>query len=163
MARPVHCRRIGWRPENRCFIPQGMPMCCRGEVVLGLDEVEAMRLSDVEGLYHSQAAEEMNVSRQTFGRIIESAHKKVAQALIEGMIIRIEGGNVEMSNTRQFECYTCRHVWEVPHGLPRPDECPECKSTNIHRASDQRGRPCGAGMGHGRCRRQRQMKCGTES
>jgi len=63
-------------------------------VVLGLDEFEAIRLADLEGLYQEQAAEKLHVSRQTFGRIIESARKKVAQALIEGRPLQIEGGPV---------------------------------------------------------------------
>ena len=62
------------------------------EVVLTIDEFEAVRLADLEGLYQEQAAEKMNVSRQTFGRIIESARKKVAEALVQGKALKIGGG-----------------------------------------------------------------------
>ena len=62
------------------------------EVVVAVDELEAMRLADVDGLYYEEAADRMGVSRRTFGRIIDSARKKVTQALIQGMALRIEGG-----------------------------------------------------------------------
>jgi predicted DNA-binding protein (UPF0251 family) len=55
-------------------------------------------------MYQEQAARQMNVSRQTFGRIIESAHKKVAQALIEGKALKIEGGEIEMAEKRKLTC-----------------------------------------------------------
>jgi predicted DNA-binding protein (UPF0251 family) len=61
------------------------------EVALGLDELEALRLADLEGLYHAAAASQMGISRQTFGTIIASAHRKVAEALLEGKALRIAG------------------------------------------------------------------------
>jgi predicted DNA-binding protein (UPF0251 family) len=66
------------------------------EVVMSLDEFEAMRLADLEGLYQEQAAARMNVSRPTFGRIIDSARRKVAEALVHGKALRIEGGPVQL-------------------------------------------------------------------
>jgi len=62
---------------------------------LTVDEFEAIRLADLEGLYQEQAAEKMNVSRQTFGRILESAHKKIADALVHGKALSIQGGPIE--------------------------------------------------------------------
>ena len=64
--------------------------------MLGIDELEALRLADLEGLYQEDAARQMNVSRQTFGRIVAAARKKVAEALVRGRSLRIEGGEVEM-------------------------------------------------------------------
>ncbi len=61
---------------------------------MSLDEYEAIRLADLEGLYQEQAASRMNISRQTFGRIIESAHRKVADVLVNGKALKIEGGDV---------------------------------------------------------------------
>ena len=66
------------------------------EVVLTVDEFEAVRLADYRGLYHESAARLMGISRQTFGRIIESARKKVSEALIKGRALKIEGGNYQM-------------------------------------------------------------------
>ena len=61
-----------------------------------VDEFEAIRLTDLEGLYHAQAAEKMNISRQTIGRILESAHKKIADALVNGKALLIKGGPIEI-------------------------------------------------------------------
>jgi len=65
------------------------------EVKLALDELEAVRLADLEGLYQEDAAKKMNISRQTFGNIINSAHKKIADALLNAKALKIEGGTVE--------------------------------------------------------------------
>lgn len=61
------------------------------DVVLEADEIEAIKLSDLEGLYHEDAARKMDISRQTFGRIISSARKKIADALVGGKAIRLTG------------------------------------------------------------------------
>jgi predicted DNA-binding protein (UPF0251 family) len=132
-------------PGCRCFGPSGGP----AEIILALDEFEALRLADFEGLYQDEAAARMNVSRQTFGRIVETARQKVAQALIEGKTLSIEGGSVEM---RTFKCSDCQHTWEVPFGTGRPQECPHCKSTNLHRAEEERGGGAGRRRRRG-CRR----------
>src|SRR4030042_4914358 len=92
MARPRNCRRVGSIPECNYVKPTGIPLSTLEEVVLTVDECEAIRLADLESLYQEQAAERMHVSRQTFGRIIESAHKKVAEALVKGKALRIEVG-----------------------------------------------------------------------
>ena len=139
MARPRNCRRVGSMPESNYFKPRGIPLSMLEEVILTVDEFEAIRLADLEGLYQEQAAEKMNVSRQTFGRIIESAHKKVAEALVKGKALKIEGGEFEMASMRKFKCYDCQHSWELPYGTGRPENCPSCKSGNIHRAEEDRG------------------------
>ena len=145
-------------PRCGLFKPAGVPCSSLGEVVLTLDEMEAMRLADLEGMYQEQAAEEMHISRPTFGRVIESARRKVAQALMLGQALRIEGGPVEVMTMRRFQCYQCQHVWEVPPGTGRPQVCPRCQDINIHRAAEDRGGPPEAGRGwahggRGRCRR----------
>jgi len=65
------------------------------EVNLTLDELEAVRLADLEGLYQEDAAKKMNISRQTFGNIINSAHKKIADVLLNAKALKIEGGTIE--------------------------------------------------------------------
>src|SRR4030043_903174 len=107
MARPRNCRRVGSMPESNYFKPRGIPLSLLEDVVLTVDEFEAIRLADLEGLYQEQAAEKMNISRQTFGRIIESAHKKVADALVNGKALKIEGGVYTMAEVRKFKCYAC--------------------------------------------------------
>ena len=139
MARPRQCRRVGSMPESNYFNPRGVPLSALEEVILTVDEFEAIRLADLEGSYQEQAAEKMNVSRQTFGRIIESAHKKVADALVKGKALKIEGGEFEMASMRNFSCYDCQHSWELPYGTGRPGNCPSCRSGNIRRAEEDKG------------------------
>jgi len=159
MPRPFKCRFVSHEPGVTYFKPRGIPMTELEEIVLGLDELEAVRLADLEGLYQEDAAEKMKVSRQTFGNIIHAAHAKIAEVLIKGKALKIEGGVFKMKGMRQFACTTCKHEWAVPFGTGRPAECPKCKSADIHRVQEQRGhgRPGGgeggrgAGRGMGRC------------
>jgi len=145
-------------PESNYFKPRGIPLSALEEVILAVDEFEAIRLADLDSLYQEQAAEKMNVSRQTFGRIIESARKKVAEALVKGRALKIEGGDFAMAAMRKFKCYECQHSWEVPYGTGRPEGCPSCKGGNIHRAEEDRGYARRVGGGQGRCCRGIQQK-----
>jgi uncharacterized protein len=94
MPRPFKNRRVSVSPEVTYFKPQGVPMRFLEAVSLGHDELEAIKLADLQGLYQEQAAEKMGISRQTFGNILNSAHKKIAEAMVNGKAIRIEGGPV---------------------------------------------------------------------
>jgi predicted DNA-binding protein (UPF0251 family) len=145
-------------PESSYFKPRGIPLSMLEEVILTVDEFEAIRLADLETLYQEQAAEKMQVSRQTFGRIIESARKKVAEALVKGRALKIEGGEFEMASLRKFRCYDCKHSWELPYGTGRPENCPSCKGGKIQRAMEDRGYAKGPGRGQGRCCRVAQQK-----
>lgn len=81
------------------FKPRGIPLSALQEVGLTLDEFEAIRLADLEGLYQEDAAKKMDVSRQTFGNIIAIAHKKVADAIVNGKALKIAGGiNIQMQD-----------------------------------------------------------------
>jgi len=93
VARPVSDRMISCSPPSRMFKPAGIPARDLTEVLLSLDEVEALRLADGEGLYQEAAARRMGISRQTFARILDSAHGKVADALLNGKCLRLDGGN----------------------------------------------------------------------
>ncbi len=98
MPRP-HCKRsIDSYCAHSVFRPYGLQTGHRGEVTLSHDELEALRLSDFEGLYQDAAARAMGISRQTFGRIIESARHKTADALLNGKILKIGGGNVRLKD-----------------------------------------------------------------
>ncbi len=109
------------------------------EVRLGLDEYEALRLADKEGYYQEDAARRMNVSRQTFTRIVSSARRKVAEALVDGLALRLEGGNVRIVDMRRFHCPGCEYVWKVSGGRARPARCPQCGGGNLHLAKEDRG------------------------
>lgn len=95
MSRPKKCRCIGCKPSADFFKPRGIPLTHLEQVSLGLDELEAMRLADYDGLYHEEAATSMNVSRATFGRIISEARRKVADAIIHGKALTIENKNAK--------------------------------------------------------------------
>jgi uncharacterized protein len=96
MTRPCKCRRVRCRPDALYFKPRAVPLSMLEEVVLAIDELEAIRLADLEGLYQEEAAGKMMISRQTFGNIIAKAHKKVADALVNSKALKIEGGVVKM-------------------------------------------------------------------
>lgn len=89
MPRPCLQRRICFSPTCRYFKPAGIPLKNIQEVELKEDELEAMRLADDEGLYHEKAAKKMKISRQTFDRILRSARKKIAEAMIKGKALKI--------------------------------------------------------------------------
>jgi len=96
MPRKKCKRHIAGTPSCTYYKPAGIPMNALSEVIIHLDEIEAIKLADLEKNYQEEAARKMNISRQTFGRIIESAHQKIADALINGKSIKIHGGNVEL-------------------------------------------------------------------
>ena len=98
MPRPLKCRRVCGCPGSYYFKPRAVPLDVLEEVCLAMDEFEAVRLADLEGLYQEAAAQRMGVSRQTFGRIIESARRTIADAIINGKSLRIEGGEVTTRN-----------------------------------------------------------------
>ncbi len=142
MSRPQCCRKIAGRPIVSGFRPTGIPIRELAEVVLTLDEFEAIRLADLEGLYQEQAAERMNVSRPTFGRILETAHRKVAEALGHGKALKIDGGTIRMGRLRSSRC-----------------GCPRCRRAAIGGASG--GKPTPAGTEVPPCRGMRgRMVCG---
>lgn len=139
MARPQCPRKIESAPGTLYFKPRAIPLSQLQEVIITFDEYEAIRLADLKGLYQKQAAQKMIISRQTFGRIIESARKKIADALINGKAIKIEGGVINMAQKRLFHCNDCDYYWEVPFGTGRPEACPNCMSTDFNRADTNRG------------------------
>lgn len=94
MPRPHKCRLISNPPAATAFKPAGVPASELDAVELRLDELEALRLADLEGLYHDAAAERMGVSRPTFGRLIQAARHKVATALLNGRMLVFHGGSV---------------------------------------------------------------------
>jgi predicted DNA-binding protein (UPF0251 family)/predicted Fe-Mo cluster-binding NifX family protein len=109
MPRPKKCRLVNAPPGVRIFKPQGIPARTLEEVYLPFEGYEALRLSDLEGLLHNEAAARMQVSRQTFGRILSDARRTVTEAIIRGLVLRIEGGDYRMENDPHGCC-----------GHPRP-------------------------------------------
>ena len=89
MPRPKIHRNITHTPGVLYFKPQGVPLRMLEEVVLLRDELEALKLHDVEGLDQTESAQRMGVSQPTFGRVLDSAYKKIADAIVHGKAIRI--------------------------------------------------------------------------
>jgi len=118
MGRPLLWRRVNFIPPITYFKPAGVPLTALQEVCLSVEEAEAIRLKDLEGLEQEKCAERMSVSRSTFARVLASARQKMADALLNGKAIRIEGGNFEMALSR-FRCIT------------PPQVCPTCNTPSI--------------------------------
>jgi predicted DNA-binding protein (UPF0251 family) len=129
-------------PGITFFKPAGIPLGELEEVILSLEEAEALRLKELEGLEQEQGAEKMNVSRPTFQRILASARQKVADAILNGKAIRIEGGNIELAQNR----YRCHggHEWDAENSVDTPLVCPECDNTEIQPVLSA---GCGCGRG----------------
>jgi uncharacterized protein len=96
MSRPFKCRRICFMPGVTYFKPAGIPLRFLEENCLSLEEMEAIRLRDLEQL---ECARKMNISRPTFQRVLASARRKIADGLLTGKALRIEGGNYELSTS----------------------------------------------------------------
>jgi predicted DNA-binding protein (UPF0251 family) len=130
MPRPKKCRRVANMPERTYFKPAGMPLRSLKEVNISFEETEAVRLKDLEGLDQESGAKRMNVSRPTFQRILSSARAKMADAILNGKAIRIEGGDFEM----MWHRFRCRggHEWELENPVVEPPEaCPTCSTTDV--------------------------------
>jgi uncharacterized protein len=96
MPRPIRCRRVRFKPNVNYFKPAGVMMRQLDEVVLGVEEYESVRLKDLEGIDQEKASKKMNISQPTFHRLVLIARKKIADALVNGKAIRIEGGNYKL-------------------------------------------------------------------
>lgn len=90
MPRPQKPRRILFEPNVTYFKPRAVPLSMLEEVDLEVDELEAIRLCDFENLDQVKAAKKMGISQSTLGRILSSAHKKIAEALVDGKAIKIK-------------------------------------------------------------------------
>jgi predicted DNA-binding protein (UPF0251 family) len=134
MARPRKRRIVAFNPDISYFKPRGIPMMDLEEVCLTIDEREALRLADLEDMSHEQGGQAMGVSRATFGRIVQRARRIIADALINGKAINVEGGNYRiLSSKRLFHCRQCDHKWQEPQGLGRPECCPNCSENDFYR------------------------------
>jgi len=125
-------RRVNYLPQITYFKPAGVPLTQLQEIRLSIEEAEAIRLKDLEGLEQEECAKKMNISRSTFARELNSGRQKVADALINGRAIKIDGGNFEMALSR-FRCIN-GHEWDVPFQVminTPPQFCPTCNTSSI--------------------------------
>ena len=144
MPKPKKERFVKYPPRVLLFKPQGIPAVMLKQVVLSVDEYEAIRLMDYENMDQEKAAAKMGISRATGARILESAHRKIADALSQGKAIRIEGGSYVLQMNR-FWCRNCGNLWddsEMEEEETDEEEisCPKCSHTQVIDLSRQLGR-----------------------
>ncbi len=136
MVRPQKNRIVHFNPDVCYFKPRGIPLMDLEETTLTIDELEAIRLADLKDLTHEEGGQKMGVSRATFGRIVQRARRVIADALINGKAICVEGGNYRIqTDKRIFQCHECLNRWEEPAGTGRPSYCPKCASNYFERVS----------------------------
>lgn len=131
MVRPRRFRRISEEPHIRCFKPERDDLNNLDSIEILIDEFESIRLRDYLDIQQKRSAEIMGVSQPTFHRILSSARKKIADALINGNPLVIVGESQVIS----YECNECGFEWEHPH--KEYEQCPDCKSTNIRVIQDE--------------------------
>ena len=144
MPNTMKYRRVSSIPGITFFKPAGIPLRSLEEICISIEEVEAIKLKDIENLDQGQCAKNMNISRTTFQRVLESARKKLADAVLNGKSIKIEGGNYEIA-MRRFRC-SLGHEWNMPaeEATNNLSACPQCHS------SDYTVFPCQQIHRHGR-------------
>lgn len=126
MPRPIKPRRIELIPRVTYYKPSGVPMKTLEEVVLTLDELEALRLKDMEGLEQHDCADRMGVAQSTLQRILVTARRKLVQAIVEGKALRVQGGVYSL--VQKVTCRRCRHRWGQSNDVKN---CPSCGSKDI--------------------------------
>jgi predicted DNA-binding protein (UPF0251 family) len=128
MGRPPSCRRVRARLHAAIFKPAGVSVPELALVSMTLDELEALRLADLEALYQEAAAARMRVSRSTFARVLESARRKVADALVHAKALVIDGGPVHLPGER---CRCAVRRWREQNGMDAAEH-PEEKNADLY-------------------------------
>lgn len=135
-------------PTIPYFVPASAEVAEIPENVLKLEELEAVRLKDLEGLEQEECAVKMGVSRPTFQRILLSAREKIADSLVNGKTIHIEGGNFTQ-NICPVRCRSCGKEWresfENMESIKNGNyACPDCRSTDVVCERQCKGKFCGS-------------------
>lgn len=130
MPRPKRSRRIHRPPIATGFAPFGIASGSNGSITLLYEEYESLRLSDYEGIAQQEAANRMEISRPTFSRIYDQARQKLSRALVEGLSVVIEGGNMTFDEI-WFRCKACSTAFCPPENQHETDSCPVCRSIDI--------------------------------
>ncbi len=130
MSRPIKKRTVQEPPKIQGMKPIGVPASFLENVILCIDEYEAIRLADYEGLDHQKAAEIMCISRSTFTRLIEKARGKLAESIVAVKELIIEGGSFSFISDL-IRCLDCGEISRFDNPNFIPETCPNCKSANI--------------------------------
>ncbi|MFA5010769.1 MAG: DUF134 domain-containing protein [Ignavibacteria bacterium] len=126
MPRPKKIRKVSCSPESSYYKPRGIPLRELEEVILTIDELEAITLTDIKKLYQEEAAAKMNISRQTLGRIVEKAHSKITEAILYGKAIKIEGGSYTLGRANNRKCRICKNNFVLTDKIIKSNNCPKC-------------------------------------
>lgn len=128
MPRPIKPKLVKETPRADYYKPRGIPVTQLDETVLRLEELESLRLVDLEGMYQEDAAREMGVSRQTLQRMVTEARAKLIQAIYAGKALRIEGGTyILQEGAGRYRCGRCGDTLPPGHGKRRKGwRCPTC-------------------------------------
>jgi predicted DNA-binding protein (UPF0251 family)/DNA-directed RNA polymerase subunit RPC12/RpoP len=130
MPRRKRHRFVHSEPTVSVYKPAGIPAKDLDEILLTVDEFEAMRLADYEGMNQREACTIMKISQPTFNRILASARSKVAQGLVEGQVLRIEGGRYVLGDgSGGLQCVDCNYRLDMDKD-PR-NVCPKCGSPRL--------------------------------
>lgn len=141
MSRKKKDRTVNQPPLYGEFKPTGVSAKYLNQINLNLDEYEALRLSDYQGMSQEEASNEMNISRPTFTRLIENARKKLVEFILTGKKLKIEGGNVHFKNN-VYKCFDCEQMF-VSDMKTKLFVCPICSSSAIKNLAGS--------YGHGKC------------
>ncbi len=150
MPRPKSNRIVYEPPLYTEFKPVGARGRSLAQILLSIDEFEAVRLADYVGLSHEEAADEMEISRSTFSRLIDKARRKIAEFFFQGKLLTINGGNVHFRNNI-IRCMDCGYMFKINIDSTMI-ECPECQSKNLFNHA--------GGFGHGNCCKDKTTKKG---
>ena len=134
MPRPKKCRLVKREPGVTFFKPQGIPLRVLEQKVITVDELEALRLADYLGMIHEEAAKQLQVSRPTVTRMLARAHQAIADALVNGKAIRIEGGDYILQGD-EVVCPKCGAVWHAPEKGEGEPVCGACNHTGAEDAN----------------------------
>ncbi|MHB1274766.1 MAG: DUF134 domain-containing protein [Candidatus Humimicrobiaceae bacterium] len=148
-ARPVIKKIVNTIPVYAYFKPQGIPMTNLKIETLSMEEIEALKLKDVENLEQEAAAAKMGISRSTFQRIIKSARYKLVNSIIEGRALKVEGGNyIPSDKVIKKQCLKGKHHYYIRKDDMNSNEqdfqsissikCPECGERIINYEKDSR-------------------------
>ena len=125
MPRPRKCRWVEREPGVTFFKPQGIPLRVLEHAIITVDELEALRLADYLGMSHEEAGKQLKVSRPTVTRMLARAHRTIADALVHGKAIRIEGGEYILEGLECF-CPKCGARWSSPTEVEAKNVCGKC-------------------------------------
>jgi uncharacterized protein len=154
-GRPRCPRRIEVEPSVTYFKPRGVPLRELDVVLLSFEELEAVRLVDLLGLEQEGAAQRMGISRRALWEDLQTARKKIVDALVKGKAIEIKGGDYTVQRPSGYRCKGCQAEWETPSATGEPLRCPRCGSKDLQRDTEQHDngpKPCC----RGRCRQERE-------